>query len=90
MLETEFTTPTGRARVVDFMPPPTDHLCRHLVRIVECIEGHVEFHVGDSKRELTAGKFLYLTGGDSHSLLAKTDSIVLVTILLAPKSSTAK
>lgn len=43
VLETEFTTPTGRARVIDFMPPPPpDHPCRHVVRIVEGIEGRVE------------------------------------------------
>jgi GH15 family glucan-1,4-alpha-glucosidase len=42
VLETEFTTATGRARIIDFMPPPSDHLCRQLVRIVEGLDGHVE------------------------------------------------
>jgi GH15 family glucan-1,4-alpha-glucosidase len=42
VLETEFTTETGRARVVDFMPPPGDELCRQVVRIVEGVEGRVE------------------------------------------------
>ncbi len=42
MLETEFTTATGRARIVDFMPPATGSTSRHVVRIAEGIEGRVE------------------------------------------------
>ena len=40
ILETVFTTPTGKARVTDFMPPGTPHSC--IVRIVEALEGHVD------------------------------------------------
>jgi len=40
ILETLFTTRTGKARVIDFMPPGTPGSC--IVRIVECLEGHVE------------------------------------------------
>ena len=40
ILETLFTTKTGKARVIDFMPPGTTGSC--IVRIVECLEGHVE------------------------------------------------
>ena len=39
ILETTFTTPTGKARVTDFMPPGTPESC--IVRIVEAVEGHV-------------------------------------------------
>ncbi|HVW73509.1 MAG TPA: glycoside hydrolase family 15 protein [Rhizomicrobium sp.] len=39
ILETIFTTPTGKARVTDFMPPGTPESC--IVRIVEAMEGHV-------------------------------------------------
>ena len=49
---------------------------------VHCLEGRVEFRVGESKRELTAGKFLYLEGGSEHSLHAGENSSLLVTILL--------
>jgi quercetin dioxygenase-like cupin family protein len=49
---------------------------------VHCLEGRVEFRVGESKRELTAGKFLYLEGGSEHSLYAGENSSLLVTILL--------
>jgi GH15 family glucan-1,4-alpha-glucosidase len=40
ILETVFTTPTGKARVTDFMPPTTPHSA--IVRIVEALDGHVD------------------------------------------------
>jgi GH15 family glucan-1,4-alpha-glucosidase len=40
VLETEFRTPSGRVRVIDFMPPRDDRLS-HVVRIVEGLEGRV-------------------------------------------------
>lgn len=57
---------------------------------VQCLEGNVEFHVGAVKLEMTAGNFLYLDGNNEHSLLAKDDSSLLVTILLTHKRSAAK
>lgn len=43
ILETEFTTTAGRARVIDFMPPRND--LADVVRIVEGIEGRVPFQM---------------------------------------------
>lgn len=43
ILETEFTTTAGRARVIDFMPPRND--LADVVRIVEGIEGRVPFRM---------------------------------------------
>jgi GH15 family glucan-1,4-alpha-glucosidase len=43
ILETEFTTPAGRARVIDFMPPRNN--LADVVRIVEGIDGHVPFRM---------------------------------------------
>ncbi|HMO10851.1 MAG TPA: DUF5911 domain-containing protein, partial [Actinotalea sp.] len=40
VLETTWESPTGRARVTDFLPPSTSH--GDLVRRVECLEGSVE------------------------------------------------
>jgi GH15 family glucan-1,4-alpha-glucosidase len=40
ILETVFTTATGKVKVVDFMPPGTPQSC--IVRIVEGLEGHVD------------------------------------------------
>ena len=42
VLETELATATGRARIVDFMPPPTEPMSRHVVRLVEGVEGRVD------------------------------------------------
>ena len=41
ILETEFETETGRAAVIDFMPPGDD---AHLVRVVKGLAGRVEMH----------------------------------------------
>jgi GH15 family glucan-1,4-alpha-glucosidase len=46
ILETLFTTRTGTARLIDFMPPGTPESC--VVRMVECLSGHV-----DMRTELT-------------------------------------
>jgi GH15 family glucan-1,4-alpha-glucosidase len=43
VLETEFRTATGRARVIDFMPTADEDDRSDLVRIVEGIEGEVAF-----------------------------------------------
>ncbi|QFG68285.1 glycoside hydrolase family 15 protein [Ornithinimicrobium pratense] len=40
VLETVWRGPSGRARVLDFLPPADDH--GDLVRMVECLEGEVE------------------------------------------------
>jgi quercetin dioxygenase-like cupin family protein len=50
------------------------------------LEGKVEFGVGDLVRELTAGEFLYVEGGCKHSLRARDDSSLLVTIVLKHKT----
>jgi GH15 family glucan-1,4-alpha-glucosidase len=43
ILETTFTTRTGKARVTDFMPPGTPDCA--IVRIVECLQGHIDMHM---------------------------------------------
>ena len=57
---------------------------------VQCLEGRVEFGVGEVKHQLTSGSFLYLAGGSEHSLHALESSSLLVTIVLAQKSSAVK
>src|SRR3954451_13473741 len=42
ILESEWSTATGRVRVIDFMPPR--HSAPDIVRIVEGLEGSVEMH----------------------------------------------
>jgi len=43
ILETEFTTATGKVRLIDFMPPRG--IAPDLVRIVEGVEGRVDLHM---------------------------------------------
>ena len=49
---------------------------------VQCLEGRVAFTVGNSRRDLEAGQFLYLSSEEPHSLHGIEDASVLVTMLL--------
>ena len=49
VLETTWQTPTGRARVTDFLPPSTAQ--GDLVRRVECVEGEVTDELLDAARQ---------------------------------------
>ena len=79
--------------VIRIVMPAGKDIARHDVPgeiMVQCIEGSVEFHIGEVKRELTAGTLLYLEGADEHWLHANEDSSLLVTIILTHKASTSK
>ncbi len=53
---------------------------------VQCLEGDVEFRTPEAAHRLRAGDFIHLRCAEPHSLLALTDSSVLVTICLdAPR-----
>jgi quercetin dioxygenase-like cupin family protein len=84
---------TDALEVIRIVMPAGKDIPRHDVPgeiTVQCLEGNVEFHIGESKRELTAGTLLYLEGGHEHSLHANEDSSLLVTIILTHKVSTSK
>jgi quercetin dioxygenase-like cupin family protein len=49
--------------------------------IVQCIEGHVEFHLTGKIAELTAGKMLWLDTAEPHAVRCVEDASFLVTIL---------
>jgi quercetin dioxygenase-like cupin family protein len=51
---------------------------------IQCIEGSVDVREGRHKHELTAGSLIHLKGGKQHSLSAKDDSSLLVTIVRPP------
>ena len=55
---------------------------------LQCLEGKVEFAVGETKYELTSGSFLYLEGSRKHALYALENSSILVAIVLARSGST--
>ncbi len=46
---------------------------------VQCVAGEVEFTTPIATVTMTAGKMMFLTPGELHSLKAVDDSIVLVT-----------
>lgn len=58
--------------------------------VVQCIEGEVGFTAIGQERRLAAGQLLYLPPGEPHSVCAKKDSSLLLTILLSKNSSEAK
>jgi quercetin dioxygenase-like cupin family protein len=53
---------------------------------VQCIEGEVDFSMGDAHKVIRAGDLLYLAAGISHGLTAIKDSSLLVTVVLAGQS----
>jgi quercetin dioxygenase-like cupin family protein len=50
--------------------------------MLHCLEGCVSLGLADSSLTLSAGEWVYLTGGETHSLKGIEDSSLLLTILL--------
>jgi quercetin dioxygenase-like cupin family protein len=50
---------------------------------VQCLEGAVEFGTTDAVHLLHAGDFIHLRRGQPHSLAARSDASLLLTICLA-------
>lgn len=48
---------------------------------VECLRGESTFFVGTEPRQLKPGSWLHIEGGEVHSIEAKTDCVLLVTII---------
>jgi quercetin dioxygenase-like cupin family protein len=91
--KTETLVKTESLEMIRIVMPAGKDIARHEVPgeiTVQCLEGTVEFCVGELKRELTAGTLLYLEGASKHSLCANVDSSLLVTILLEHKSASVK
>jgi GH15 family glucan-1,4-alpha-glucosidase len=68
ILETIFTTPTGKARVTDFMPPRTPESA--IVRIVEALEGHVDMRTELAIRFDYGVTIPWVSRRDTRTLLA--------------------
>lgn len=51
---------------------------------VQCLEGVVDFRIGDTIQRMHPGDFLHLPGGEPHELTAVRDASLLVTICLVP------
>jgi quercetin dioxygenase-like cupin family protein len=48
---------------------------------VQCLQGNVSFNVGEIENNLKPGDWLYLEGGQLHSLKGIEDSALLLTII---------
>ena len=76
---------TGMLEVIRIVMPAGKELPPHAVPgeiTVQCLEGQVEFHIGQVPHAMTEGTMLYVGAGEQHSLRAEQDSTVLVTIVL--------
>lgn len=49
---------------------------------VQCLEGHVDFHVGGQTHRIGPGQLLHLREGEPHAVVALEDSSLLVTVAL--------
>jgi len=76
ILETEFSTESGKLRLTDFMVP--HQKAPHLVRILECLEGRVPVHVDFSPR-LAFGRAIprVTTSDDLTCAMAGADALYL-------------
>jgi quercetin dioxygenase-like cupin family protein len=54
---------------------------------VQCLDGRVVFSCHGKSAELLPGDLLYLDASEPHALAARTDSILLVTLVLPPSKS---
>ncbi len=68
ILETTFTTRSGKVRVIDFMPPKTPECT--IVRIVECLQGHVDMHMQLAIRFDYGVTVPWVSRRDSRTLMA--------------------
>lgn len=50
--------------------------------VIHCLEGEVEVVMGGGVRQLRPGNLVVLPAGEQHSLRARAESAVLVTLLL--------
>ncbi len=54
--------------------------------MLHCLEGRVSLGLANSTVMLSAGEWVYLTGGETHSVKGIQDSSLLLTILFATKT----
>ena len=56
--------------------------------IVQCLRGEATFFAGEDPKELSPGTWLHVEGGKVHSIEARTDCVLLVTIIFANHKGT--
>jgi quercetin dioxygenase-like cupin family protein len=76
---------TDRLQLLHLVLPARQDLPEHHVDdecTIHCLEGDVEVVMPGGTRRLRAGDLVVLPGGQRHALRARSDSAVLVTLLL--------
>ena len=87
-LESEQTKTLVRGEqveVIRLVVPAGKEIPEHRAKgelVVQCLEGRVAFTSGGKTQELGAGRLLYLSTGEPHSLKGIENSSVLLTVLL--------
>lgn len=79
--------------VIRLVLPPGKEIPRHFApgdMTLQCLEGRVALSVADRQLEMTQGTMVHLLSSQPHSLRAEESSSMLLTIVLAPKSSAGK
>ena len=82
--KTTATVRTPSFEAIRLMVPAGTEIPTHKVPgriMLHCLEGRVELGLGDAPVELAAGHWLYLEGGEPHSIRGIEDASLLLTIL---------
>lgn len=83
--ETMALAKTKSMEIIRMVLPGGKKIAEHKVSgeiTVQCLKGEVDFGVEGKKQNLKVGDLIFLNGGQKHDLLAISDSVLLVTILL--------
>ena len=76
---------TGRIQLLHLVLPARRDVPEHHVDdecTIHCLEGDVEIQMPGGARRLAPGQLVVLPAGQPHSLSARVDSAVLMTLLL--------
>ena len=74
-----------RVKVVLFGLAGGQELSRHTAAsaaMVQIVEGQIRFTLDKEERELTTGSWVFMEANVPHALYARTDSVMLLTLLL--------
>jgi quercetin dioxygenase-like cupin family protein len=77
---------TDSFEAIRLVVPAGDEIPPHQVAgdiTLHCLEGRVSLGLAQSAIELSAGEWVYLDGGETHSVKGIEDSSLLLTILFA-------
>ena len=79
---------TNDMEVIRMVVPEGREVEEHSVKgevSVQCLDGTVQFRVGEETKKLTVGSWLYMERNQPYSIYGETDSVLLVTILFTPE-----